>query len=251
MDSTIAEERLAAALKEVARLEKELQRARQRAQNGKEELDAFVYAASHDLKQPLRAINSYSQLLTRHCGRDETASEYAAFIVDGVRTAAALIEQLLNFSRAGSSTKRSVVNLAACVATATYKLNREITETRAQVTCGPLPEVSVNQTDFERVFENLIDNAIKYRGPEPPTIRISAEEDEDGHVISVANNTPSVDPKFYTEIFKPFKRLHGNEIPGSGLGLAVCRKIVEAHEGTMWVESGGESGLVFKFSLPY
>jgi two-component system, chemotaxis family, sensor kinase Cph1 len=250
MNSTTDEERLAAALKDVARLEKDLERAKERAKHSKEELDAFVYAASHDLKQPLRAIGSYTQLLIRHCAGDEAASEYAGYISDGVKSATALIDQLLNFSRAGSGTKRVHINLAACVASAVYKLNREIKESQAQVTYHDLPEVSVNQNDFERVFENLIDNAIKYRGTEAPLVAISAEEGHEGHIISVANNTPALDPKFHAEIFKPFKRLHGYQIPGAGLGLAICRKIVDAHHGSMWVESA-EKGVVFKISLPY
>jgi light-regulated signal transduction histidine kinase (bacteriophytochrome) len=251
MDLMTDEERLAAALRDIARLEKDLERAKQRAKNSKEELDAFVYSASHDLKQPLRAIGSYTQLLIRHCPGDEGASEYAAYILDGVKAATNLIEQLLNFSRAGSVAKRVHVNLAACVASALYKLNREIKESHAQVTYDNLPELSVNQSDFERVFENLIDNAIKYRGTEAPVVQISAEEADDGCVISIANNTPALDPKFHGEIFKPFKRLHGHQIPGAGLGLAVCRKIVDAHEGSMWVENAGETGVVFKISLPY
>ncbi|MBV8905630.1 MAG: GHKL domain-containing protein [Acidobacteriia bacterium] len=251
MDLGSTEERLVAVVEENARLKDELNRANARARSAREEFDAFVYAASHDLKQPLRSISSYAQLLVRMCGDNQDAIEYSGFIIDGVSVATTLIEQLLTFSRAGSSRHRVTTNVASVVQAAVFKLQPAIQKAGATVSFRDLPEVSVNPTDFERVFENLIDNAIKYAGEEPIRVDISADDGDEGHIISVGDNGSGIQQKFHEQVFQPFKRLHGKNIPGSGLGLAMCRKIVEAQDGRIWVESDGKNGSVFKISLPY
>jgi signal transduction histidine kinase len=238
-------------LSENARLKEELQFSREKAASLKRELEEFVYAAGHDLKTYLRNIGSYSQLLTRGGTDAESSAAYAHFILDGVRSALTFIEQLVLLSKAGSSPSRSTVNLASSVQTALYKLQPEVARTGAQVTQHDLPQVSVNQSDFEQVFERLIDNAIKYSGPNKPVIEISGEETDDGFLISIRDNGPGIPEKFLNTVFQPFKRLHGSEIPGAGVGLAVCRKIVEAHDGRLWVESDGKNGSTFKIRLPY
>jgi signal transduction histidine kinase len=176
---------------------------------------------------------------------------YARFILDGVKAATTLIEQLVTLSRAGASPQRTTANLSSAVQTAVYKLNEEVTKKKAKITYKDLPEVTVNQLDFEQVFERLIDNAIKYAGKEEPVVEISGEETDEGYLISVRDNGPGIPEKFHDVIFQPFKRLHGPEIPGAGVGLAFCRKIVEAHEGRLWVESEGERGSTFKIMLPF
>jgi signal transduction histidine kinase len=252
MESHADEDRLVAAENELARLREQLDRANQKAKSLKEELDGFVYAASHDLKAPLRSIGSYSQLLIRTSGEGGDCADYARFILEGVHDAVVLVDKLLNLSRAGASSQRSMVRLDAVVQSVIYKMQAEIREAGAEVVCnGPLPEVSINQADFERVFENLLDNAIKYRSEAPPKIEISFEEGDEGPVVSVRDNAVGIEPKYHDLVFVAFKRLHGAEIPGTGLGLAVCRKIVAAHEGQIWVESEGLGGSVFKVSLPY
>ncbi len=251
MDSTSAADRLTAVLHENAQLRDELDRANGKAQSLKKELDAFVYAASHDLKSPLRSIGSYSQLLFRHCGDAEGGEDYVKFINDGITAATALVDQLLNLSRAGSSSSRQVVNLTSVVQSVRYKMQAQLQQSGAEISCGDLPDLPINQTDFERVFESLIDNAIKYRSRETPRIDISTEEGDGEFIISVRDNGIGIAPKFHQQAFVAFQRLCGKEIPGSGLGLAICRKIVEAHEGRIWVESEGAGGSVFKFSLPY
>ncbi|MDQ2777436.1 MAG: ATP-binding protein [Acidobacteriota bacterium] len=236
---------------ENAQLRVELDRANERAQALKKELDAFVYATSHDLKSPLRSIGSYSQLLVRLCCDVEGAADYAKHITDGVTTLTALVDQLLNLSRAGSSADRQMVNLASIVQAVEFKMQDRLQRSGARISCTGLPEIPVNQIDFERLFENLIDNAIKYRSGETPRIEISAQESDAGYVISVRDNGQGIAPDFHKQVFVAFKRLHGTEIPGSGLGLSVCRKIVEAHDGRIWVESEGSGGSVFKINLPY
>jgi two-component system, chemotaxis family, sensor kinase Cph1 len=243
MSSTSADEN--------AQLRAELDRANEKVQALRRELDAFVYATSHDLKSPLRSIGSYSQLLVRLCGNVEGGGEYVKHITDGVTTLTALVDQLLNLSRAGSSTDRQMVNLASIVQAVEFKMLDRLQRSGAQISCAALPEVLVNQSDFERLFENLIDNAIKYRSGEAPRVEISAQETDAGYVISVRDNGRGIAPEFHKQVFVAFKRLHGTEIPGSGLGLSVCRKIVEAHDGDIWVESEGAGGSVFKINLPY
>lgn len=236
---------------EIARLNRELAAAKERADALKAELQAFVYAASHDLKEPLRNITSYAQLLARTPPGDDAIHVYTQFITEGVRAATTLIEQLVSLSRAGSSTQRSMVNLASCVQTALYKLSSLVTDRKAKVSYRDLPEVSANALELEQVFERLIDNAIKYSGSGEPVVEISAEEGEEGHLISVHDNGPGIDPKFHKDVFQPFKRLHGRDIPGAGVGLAFCRRIIEAHEGRIWVESNGVNGSTFKILFPY
>ena len=237
--------------RENARLKEDLAFAQHKAESLKRELQAFVYAASHDLKEALRNIGSYSQLLTRTNAQDESTEIYIGFILDGVKAGTTLIEQLVTLSRAGSSPQRSTINLASSVQTALYKLSEEISKRKANVTYRDLPEVTVNPLDIEQLFEKLIDNAVKYAGRADPVVEIAAEETDDGFVISVKDNGPGIPEKFLTDVFQPFKRLHGRDIPGSGVGLAFCSKIVEAHNGRLWVESDGVNGSVFKFSLPY
>lgn len=235
--------------RENARLREDLALSGQKAESLKRELQAFVYAASHDLKESLRNIGAYSQLLARSGEPGQETELYVRFILDGVRAATTLIEQLVTLSRAGSSSQREQVNVASCVQTAMYKLADQIKAKNAQISYKDLPEVNVNRLDFEQVFERLIDNAIKYAGPEP-AIEILGEETDEGHLISVKDNGPGIPERFQNDVFVPFKRLHGREIPGSGIGLTLCRKLVEAHDGRLWVESDGESGSTFKIQLP-
>jgi light-regulated signal transduction histidine kinase (bacteriophytochrome) len=119
------------------------------------------------------------------------------------------------------------------------------------VSSGPLPEANVNEIQFTILFEELIENAIRYRDDAPPRIDILSEEAEDGHVISIRDNGMGIKPEYHRTVFQPFKRLHGKEISGIGLGLAICSKIASAHQGRIWVESEGANGSVFKITLPF
>lgn len=214
------------------------------------ELQHFVYAASHDLQEPLRAIVAYSQLLERHLAGDKTAREYIAYIVGGANRMSALLRDLLTLSRAGSSQRRAAVNLNAAAQAALLKLAPTITELEAEVKRGDLPEVFGDDAELTQLFGHLIENALKFRGAAKPKIAIGSEQGSGECVISVADNGPGIETAFHEEVFSAFKRLQGKGVTGSGLGLAISNKIVRAHGGRIWIESDGRSGTTVKFTLP-
>lgn len=244
-------EQLSAANRECRRLETSLQQAVAAAEAAKQELQNFIYAASHDLKEPLRSISSYTQLLQRHATEPEQMAEYCRFIIEGVSVATKLIEQLLRLSRAGSKPHRKTVNVAAPLQTAIYRLQPQIKELQAEIIYGVLPEFSLDDSQFAQVLEYLLDNALKYHSEAPPRIEITGEENDDGLLLAVGDNGTGVPPEYHAQVFAPFKRLHGREIPGAGLGLSISRKIVEAHQGKIWIESDGTTGSTVKIALPY
>jgi signal transduction histidine kinase len=250
-ENTRLREELARANHERQRLEADLAQALEAARGARQELQEFVYAASHDLKEPLRSISSYTQLLQRHASEPEQMAEYSRFIIDGVNSASKLLEQLLRLSRAGSNPKRSMVKLGVPLQAALFRLQSLSRELHAEVVCGDLPEFSVDQSQFAQLLEHLVDNSLKYRSAAPPRIEISGEETDDGLLLAVRDNGVGIPPEFHQHVFAPFKRLHGREIPGAGLGLAISRKIVEAHDGKIWVESDGTGGSTVKIALPY
>jgi len=216
----------------------------------KAELQQFIYAASHDLQEPLRAVVSYSQLLERHLTGDETAREYLSYIVGAANRMGALLRDLLILSRAGSAKRRTMMNLNVAVQMALLKLAPAITETSAKITREDLPEVYADELEMTQLFEHLIGNAVKFRGAGEPEIAIRREQGSDEYVIAVADNGPGIEPEFHKEVFAAFKRLQGKEVAGSGLGLAISDKIVRAHGGRIWIESDGRSGTTVKFTLP-
>jgi signal transduction histidine kinase len=234
------------------RAEKALEQSMQALKNANAELQQFAYAASHDLQEPLRTIASYTQLLERRYADDKDASEFTAFIVEGVHRMNTLIHDLLLFSRVGASEKlrRTPVILGNALQFALLNLDRSIKEERAVVTQDELPEAIADETQLVQLFQNLISNSLKYRGEQSPLIHVSCEEIEDEWLITVRDNGIGIDPQYHKQIFGVFKRLHGRSIPGTGIGLAICRKIVENHGGRIWVESDGKAGSAFRFTLP-
>jgi light-regulated signal transduction histidine kinase (bacteriophytochrome) len=214
------------------------------------ELQHFVYAASHDLQEPLRAIVSYSQLLERHLAGDETARDYIAYIIGGANRMNALLRDLLTLSRAGSTQRRAVVNLNVAAQAALLKLAPTIAEVAAEIKRESLPEVFADEAEITQLFEHLIGNALKFRGAAKPVIAIQSEQGSGEYLISVADNGLGIEPAFQQEVFAAFKRLQGKGVPGSGLGLAISKKIVGAHGGRIWIESDGQSGTTVKFTLP-
>ncbi|MBV9085391.1 MAG: hypothetical protein JOZ62_22165 [Acidobacteriaceae bacterium] len=237
MASTSTEERLREALDENIRL--------------KEELEDIVYAVSHDVKSALRSVSSYSQLLIRQSPAGEQTSQYGKFIADGIGSAVAIVDRLNTFTRIYRSPPRTNIALKVIVQMTLLKLQQQIRDSSAEISCRELPEVSVNESQFVLLFENLIENALRYRGTAPPRVEISAEETDDGYLISVADNGPGIEPRYHEFVFRPFKRLHGKDIPGTGLGLAMCSKIAAAHGGRIWVESDGRNGSTFKIAVPF
>jgi light-regulated signal transduction histidine kinase (bacteriophytochrome) len=214
------------------------------------ELQHFVYAASHDLQEPLRAIVSYSQLLERHLAGDETARDYIAYIIGGANRMSALLRDLLTLSRAGSTQRRATVNLNVAAQAALLKLAPAIAELSAEIKRQDLPEVFADEAEITQLFEHLIGNALKFRGAAKPEIAIRLEQGSGEYVISIADNGLGIEPAFQQEVFSAFKRLQGKGVPGSGLGLAISSKIVHAHGGRIWIESDGHSGTTVRFTLP-
>jgi len=219
------------------------------------ELAEFAYIASHDLREPLRKISSFCQLLADgYQGRlDEKANQYIAFIVDGAERMQQLIEDVLAFSRSGRSAgKTSEVDCAAIVRLVTRDLAAMIEETGACITvAGSLPVVRAEPALLTQVFENLVSNAIKFRGSDPPRVTISAAREKNAWRFAVADNGIGIDPAYADRVFAIFQRLHSRaEYPGSGIGLAICKKIVEAYGGRIWFDSQSAAGTTFYWTFP-
>jgi len=218
------------------------------------DLEQFAYVASHDLQEPLRMVATYTQLLAeRYAGKlDENADKYIHYAVDGALRMQTLVQDLLAFSRVGrQGTDFRVVDCSALLHVVKQNLKTAIEENGAQIECGPLPLVVADSSQLGQVFQNLIGNAIKFRGAAPPVIRITAEKKDREWMVAVSDNGIGIAPEHAEIIFVIFKRLHTrSEYPGSGIGLAICQKIVERHGGRIWVESKPGEGSTFKFTLP-
>lgn len=218
-------------------------------------LEHFAYAASHDLQEPLRSIGIYAQLLLRE-QRDQLSpvgTEYLAFITGSVAKMNNLIRDLLIYARAGVANAPAVsASLDGDVEAALSQLTGVIQETGASVTHDPLPIVTAERDQVTRLFLNLISNAIKYRSPErAPKIHISAKPHDDRWtIVSVADNGIGFAPEHADKIFDPFTRFHGPEYSGSGVGLTICRRIVERWGGRIWAESRPREGSTFHFTVP-
>ncbi len=218
------------------------------------DLQQFAYVTSHDLQEPLRTIASYAQLLKRRyenqLGSD--ADEFIAFIVSGVQRMKSLIDGLLSFSRVVNveTSPFAPVEMEGALQWASMNLQIIIEESKAQVTHGELPVVRGDQVMLVQLFQNLISNSIKYRSKETPQIHVSAERQDGDWVFSVQDNGVGIDPLYHERIFGVFKRLHGREIPGTGIGLAICQRILQKHSGRIWVNSQLGAGSEFKFTLP-
>ncbi|MGH9640290.1 MAG: sensor histidine kinase [Bryobacteraceae bacterium] len=235
----------------LAQCEAKLNQAAAAEKAARDELNQFVYAASHDLQEPLRAISAYAQLLQRKYADDPESAELTGFVLDGANRMHSLISSLLTYSRTSTAPRRTPMNLAVVVRWVMANLANEIREAGGEVVCGDLPEAAIDESQFVQLFQNLFSNALKFRGEQPPRIVVSADEGEDGIIVSVRDNGPGIAPKYHAQIFEVFRRLHGRNIPGNGIGLALCRRIVHAHGGRIWVESDGSGGSTFKFSIPF
>ena len=218
------------------------------------ELELFAYVASHDLQEPLRMVSSYTQLLARrYKGRlDANADEFIAYAVDGANRMQSLINDLLAYSRVGTRGKEFEPTDCTAVFDQTLaNLKVTLEESDAAVACGPLPTVMADKMQIGQLFQNLIGNAIKYHGDEPPRVQVSAEQKGKEWVFSVRDNGIGIDPQYAERIFVIFQRLHTREeYPGTGIGLAICKKIVERHGGRIWMESQLGSGATFYFTIP-
>jgi signal transduction histidine kinase len=228
------------------------QKAEELARSNKE-LEQFAYVASHDLQEPLRMVAAYTQLLAeRYHGKlDEQADKYINYAVDGAKRMQTLIQDLLAFSRVGrQGCDLALTDTNTVVERALANLQAAIRESGALVKHDHLPVVMANASQMTQVFQNLIGNAIKFRRAETLTVQISAEQQGEEWIFSVADNGIGIAPQYSQDIFVIFKRLHTRaEYPGNGIGLAICRKIIEQHGGRIWVTSQEGHGSTFCFSL--
>ena len=219
----------------------------------------FAYAASHDLQEPLRVVTNYSQLLvkSRKGQLDEEAALWAGYIEESAGRVGGLLTDLRAYiqvaqpeSEFAESQLRDTIDLTRSFGSAVKNLKGAIEESGANISSDPLPVVRGQRVHFVQLFQNLIGNAIKYRGTATPRIRITVERFGDLWRFAVADNGVGIDPKAHRTIFGVFKRLHGRDIPGTGLGLAICQRIVERYGGRIWVESQPGAGATFYFTLP-
>lgn len=226
------------------------------AQRGREARDTaaeaqqFAYAASHDMQEPLRSVTSYAQLLERSVPADSEAAEFARYVVEGTARMNSLMRDLLSYSRLSRSPRLVAVSLAAVAQGAALFLHPELQKAGATLAIEDLPEVSGDERQLNQLFAELLRNAVKFRAQRPLTVRVAYQEAEGCYVISVSDNGQGIEPKYHEQVFEVFKRLHGRDVPGTGIGLSLCRKIVKAHGGRIWVESDGSSGSTVRFTLP-
>jgi PAS domain S-box-containing protein len=219
-----------------------------------DELEHFAYVASHDLQEPLRMVASYTQLLAkRYKGRlDSDADEFIAYAVNGSNRMQQLIRDLLAYSRAGTNAKAPRrVSSEVALDEALTNLQSTIADSGAVVTHDSLPAVTMDNMQLSQVFQNLVGNAVKYRSGEVPRVHVSATGGDHEWIFSVRDNGLGIDPKYFERIFVLFQRLHGrDEFEGTGIGLAICKKILERIGGRIWVESQFKVGSIFHFAVP-
>ena len=245
---------------EQKRVERELKQAEELKQaiaalkRSNRELEQFAYVASHDLQEPLRMVSSFTQLLAkRYQGKlDKDADEFIAYVVAGAKRMQALINDLLTYSRVDTRGKSfEPIDSEAAFDQAIANLRVAIKEGEAVITHDPLPPLIADDLQIVQLFQNLLGNAIKFHGKEPPRIHVSAKQEGNEWVFSFRDNGIGIAPEYFDRVFVIFQRLHGREeYPGTGTGLAICKKIVERHGGRIWVESAPSKGSTFYFTIP-
>jgi len=236
------------------RLEKEAADRAEDLVRSNEELEQFAYVASHDLQEPLRIVAGYAQLLSkRYRGTlGEDADEFIEYMVDGVRRMQELIDALLQYSRVGRKGREMApVDLDVAFDDALANLQAAIEESQARVTRDDLPDVVADRLQLAQLFQNLIGNALKFKGEEPPAVHVGAERHNGEWILEVRDNGIGIEPQYVDRIFDIFERLHSRErYDGTGIGLSICKKIVERHGGRIWVESDAGRGSAFRFTIP-
>jgi signal transduction histidine kinase len=226
--------------------------ANRRLAQSNEDLERFAFVASHDLQEPLRMVSVYTQLLQKRSLIDSSpeTAKFVTTIVEGTRRMHELLADLRAYAELNASSDLGVVDLNNVVNKAKDNLKLAIDTTQAVISHDELPCVRGYEGHLIPLFQNLIGNAIKYRSEKPPRIQISYRRDGSNHRFSVADNGEGIAPEYHAKIFVPFKRLHGPEIPGSGIGLAICERVVQRYGGRIWVESAPGKGATFVFTFP-
>jgi len=217
------------------------------------ELEQFAYAAAHDLQEPLRNVSLGTQAIASRCrGLDSETEQFLRFTVAGAQRMEIMIKDLLLYCRAlnGPVKVGQAVPSDTVLETALRNLQRTMEETQAEITWDELPAVFVQEIHLLQIFQNLVSNALKYRGEDPPRVHISATQHDRQWVFSVADNGIGIPSQFQERIFGVFKRLGQRDVPGSGIGLALCKRIVEHYGGRIWVDSEVNRGATFSFTVP-
>jgi signal transduction histidine kinase len=239
---------------ERARTDEQLRQTSLNLQRSNTDLEQFAYVASHDLFEPLRMVTSYLQLLRQQyrARLDKQADEFIDFAIDGARRMEALIHDLLAYSRVDISGRSlEPVDCELAFQAALVNLKVAIEESQATVTHSKLPRVLGDRVQLTQVFQNLLGNALKFRGRDPPRVEVVASRRDHEWVFSVKDNGLGIEPKDFNRVFVIFQRLHTRqEYPGTGIGLSLCKKIIERHGGHIWVESTPGQGSTFFFTLP-
>ena len=238
---------------EVARVNADLRKSNELLARSNEDLHRFAFVASHDLQEPLRMITAYTQLLVRtHPALLQgEGSLFVSNIVDGARRMRELLADLLAYSEIGGDAEEAMerVDLNSVMETVRQNLRVALEETGAAIVCKKLPVVAGYAGHFVQLFQNLVGNAIKYRSQEPPRIQISCVRLDGLYRVAITDNGMGIDPEYHSKIFGIFKRLHGKKIPGTGIGLAICQRVVERYGGRIWVESQAGHGATFYFTF--
>jgi len=245
---------LVATAMERKRTQAVLQLTAEEAKRSNRDLEQFAYIASHDLQEPLRAVGGYVKLLLHRFPQnmDPKAVQYINGAAEGADRMERLITDLLAFSRVGTHGGAfSTASLDAILHEALRNLRSSIQSAQAKVTSDALPTLVVDATQMMLIFQNLIGNAIKFRSERPPEVHVSVQKEPGRWVFSVRDNGIGIEPQYYERIFQIFQRLHTRRhYPGTGIGLAICKKMVERHDGAIWVQSRPGQGSTFYFSLP-
>jgi light-regulated signal transduction histidine kinase (bacteriophytochrome) len=223
-------------------------------QRSNADLEQFAYVASHDLQEPLRMVATYTELLAeRYKGQlDDKADKYISYTVDGAKRMQQLVKELLAYSRVSSQAGApAIVESGAVVRDVLGGLKVAIEESRAEIICDELPAVRGDQAQLGQLFQNLIGNALKFRAERPPLIHIGAEKSNGKCLFRVEDNGIGIDSQYSDRVFQMFQRLHERgRYEGSGIGLAIAKKIVERHGGRIWFESEPQKGSTFYFTIP-
>jgi signal transduction histidine kinase len=252
-DTETMRRQMAAELERLEQAHAELRARGEELARSNADLEQFAYVASHDLSEPLRKVTNFCQLLERQYGPqlDDKARQYIGFAVDGAKRMQTLITDLLSFSRVGRTEQFVPVDLDAALAQALANLDAAIAETGAVVESDPLPVIRGDEPLLVALFQNLVSNAVKYRSEQPPRVRVSVRRADAGWEFAVSDNGIGIEAQYAERIFAIFQRLHvRGQYSGTGIGLALCRRIVEFHGGRIWLDTGTREGATFRFALP-
>jgi light-regulated signal transduction histidine kinase (bacteriophytochrome) len=232
---------------------RELLESNEALRQSNDDLNQFAYAASHDLQEPLRMVALYSQMLQRKYGGelDAETDQYVGFIVGGAKRMEMLLKDLLTYSQTGANMgPAEPIDWEPVMRKVLLNLQASIDQSGAVVSWESLPTVQAHEVRLVQLLQNIVGNAIKYRSEQPPKIRIAAERRDADWLFVVEDNGIGIEPEYAPQIFGIFKRLHGQTYPGTGIGLAICQRIVERYGGRIWVESKPGEGSRFFFTLP-